>query len=74
MKSGKLRWLYSTSAFATIEANLKKGGHRMTNELQIRAHGIVSIEDLSEEEKRAFYAAMLVRLLALYREKQEGVK
>ena len=46
----------------------------MTNELQIRAHGIVSIEDLSEEEKRAFYAAMLVRLLALYREKQEGVK
>ena len=31
-------------------------------------------EDLSEEEKRAFYAAMLVRLLALYREKQEGVK
>lgn len=46
----------------------------MTNELQIKAHGIVSIEALSEEEKRAFYAAMLVRLLALCREKQEGVK
>lgn len=37
-------------------------------------HGTVSIESLSEEEQRTFYAAMLVRILALYCEKRkEGI-
>lgn len=34
-------------------------------------HGIVSIESLPEEERKIFYAAMLVRILALYREKRK---
>jgi hypothetical protein len=34
-------------------------------------HGTVSIESLSEEEQRTFYAAVLVRILALYREKRK---
>ena len=37
----------------------------------IITHGIVSIEDLSEEEKRAFYVAMLVRILTLVSENRK---
>jgi hypothetical protein len=40
-------------------------------EATIILHGTVSIESLSEEEQRTFYAAVLVRILTLYREKRK---
>ena len=40
-------------------------------EATIILHGTVSIESLSEEEQRTFYAAMRVRILALSREKRK---
>ena len=39
-------------------------------EATIILHGTVSIESLSEEQ-RTFYAAVLVRILTLYREKRK---
>jgi hypothetical protein len=37
----------------------------------IITHGIVSIENLTEEEQRTLYAAMLVRILTLVSEKRK---
>ena len=36
-------------------------------------HGGVDLTELGEAEARAFYAALLVRMLELYRQKREGV-
>jgi hypothetical protein len=50
-----------------------KGGDHV-KDIPIIPHGIVGIEFLGEAEQRSFYAAMLVRILALYRAEQEGVQ
>ena len=40
-------------------------------EIQIIANEKVCIENMSEEEQRAFYIAMLTQILELHKQKQE---
>lgn len=40
--------------------------------IKIITHGIASPEGLSDNEKRAFYVAMLVRILDAYKNDREG--
>ena len=39
---------------------------------EIITHGVASPEELSDNEKRAFYVAMLVRILDSYQKDQSG--
>lgn len=42
-------------------------------ELKIITHSKVCIESLSEEAQRSFYMEMLVKILELHRQEQDGV-
>ena len=68
--SGVMRKQYPFSCCAFFRP--QKERRNRVKDIPIIPHGIVSIENLSEAERRSFYAAMLVRILAHHRAEQEN--